>query len=86
VSQENILVPSARNILILEARRHVQEKDTQGKFIHGSRCQVAEARNATMISYKECLKGSIERNMEPTLGQIQKHTNVIKKYTMRPLC
>jgi hypothetical protein len=29
VSQESILVPSARNILMLRARRHVQEKDTR---------------------------------------------------------
>ena len=40
----SILVPSARNILILIARIHVQEKDTRGKFLHGSRCQDAKAK------------------------------------------
>jgi hypothetical protein len=39
-----------RNTLMLRARRHVQEKDTRGKFLHGSRCQVAEAK-----CYKACV-------------------------------
>jgi hypothetical protein len=69
VSQERILVPSAWNILMLRARRHVQEKDTRGKFLHGSRCQVTEERSATRLAYKECFKGSVESNMELTLGQ-----------------
>jgi hypothetical protein len=49
-SVASILVPSARNTLILIERRHVKEKDTQGKFLHGSRCQVAEAK-----CYKACV-------------------------------
>jgi hypothetical protein len=69
VSQEIILVPSARNILILIERIHVQEKDTRGKFLHGSRCQVAEERSVTRLAYKACFKGSFESNMEPALGQ-----------------
>jgi hypothetical protein len=85
VSQEIVLVPSARNILMLRARRHVQEKDTQGKFLHGSRCQVVEARSATRLVYKACFKGLVERNMELTLCQRCKDGNVIKKDTMRPL-
>jgi hypothetical protein len=72
VSQASILVPSAWNILILKARRHVQEKDTRRKFLHRSRCQVTGARSATRLAYKECFKGSVERNREPTLGQICK--------------
>jgi hypothetical protein len=70
---------------MLRARRHVQEKDTRGKFLHGSRCQVAEARSATRLAYKACFKGSVERNMEPTLGQRHRDANVIKQDTMRPL-
>jgi hypothetical protein len=68
VSRASELVPSAWNILMLRERRHVQDKDTRGKFLHGSRCQVAEARSATRIAYKECFKGFVERNMEMTLG------------------
>jgi hypothetical protein len=44
VSRASKLVPSAWNILMLRARRHVHDKDTRGKFLHGSRCQIVEAR------------------------------------------
>jgi hypothetical protein len=50
VSQESILVSSARNTLMLRSRRHVQEEGTQGKFLHGLRCQVAEEK-----CYKACV-------------------------------
>jgi hypothetical protein len=73
VSQESILVPSAWNILTLRERRDVQEKDTQGKFLQGSRHQVTEARSATRIVDKKCFKGSVESNMEMILGQRCKH-------------
>jgi hypothetical protein len=85
VLQAIILVPSARNILMLKERRHVHEKDTQGKFLHGSRCQVVEVRNATSLTYKACFKGSIERNMELALGQRCKDENVINQDIMIPL-
>jgi hypothetical protein len=49
-SVARILVPSARNTLMLRGRRHVLEKDTRGKFLHGSRCLVAEAK-----CYKACI-------------------------------
>ena len=81
------LVPRAWNILILRERRHVQDKDTRGKFLHGSRCQVAEARSVARLAYKECFKGSVESNMEPTLGQRRKDEsrNAIRHDTMRPI-
>jgi hypothetical protein len=81
------LALSAWNTLILMARRHVQDKDTQGKFFHGSRCQVAKARSVVRLAYKECFKGSVERNMESALGQRHKMrlANAIKQDTMRPL-
>jgi hypothetical protein len=85
VSQASILVPSTRNILILRARRHVHEKDTQGNFLHGSRCQIAEEKRVTRLVYKECFKGLVEINMEPTLGQRRRDENVIRQDTMRPL-
>jgi hypothetical protein len=72
VSHLIILVSRARNILMLKERRYVQEKDTRGKFLHGSRCEVTEARSATRLAYKECFKGSVERNMELELGQRRK--------------
>ena len=53
VSQTSILVPSAWNILMLIARKHVKEKDTRGKFLHVSRCEVAEARSVARLAYKE---------------------------------
>lgn len=64
----------------------MQDKDTQGKFLHGSRCQVAEARSAVRHVYKEFFKGSVERNMEMELGQRHKDEtrNAIKNHIMRP--
>ena len=79
MSQAIILVPSARNPLMLKARRHVQEKDTRGKFLHGLRCQVAEERSDTRLAYKACFKGSTERNMELELVQRRKYANAISK-------
>jgi hypothetical protein len=49
MSVADILVPSARNTLMLRARGHKQEKETQEKS-HGSRCQDAEAN-----FYKDCI-------------------------------
>jgi hypothetical protein len=63
------LVPSIWNILMFGARRHVQNKDTQGKFLHGSRCQIAKVKSAPRLAFKECFKCSVESNMELTLGQ-----------------
>jgi hypothetical protein len=81
------LVPRAWNTLILRERRHVQDKDIRGKFLHGSRCQVAKASSDARLAYKECLKGSVESNMEPTLGQRCKDDthNAIKHDTVRLL-
>jgi hypothetical protein len=50
VSQESILVLGVRDTLMLRERRNVKEKDTRGKFLHRSRCQVAEAK-----CYKTCV-------------------------------
>jgi hypothetical protein len=87
VSRARKIVPRAWNILILKARRHVQDKDTQGKFLHGSRCQITEAKSVARLAYKECLKCLVESNMELTLGQSHKDEthNVIKHDTVRPL-
>jgi hypothetical protein len=45
---------------MLKARRHVQDKDTRGKFLHGSRCQIAKEKSVARLAYKECFKGSVE--------------------------
>jgi hypothetical protein len=44
-------------------------KRTLGKippWVKVSRCR---GKSATRLAYKACFKGSVERNMEPTLGQ-----------------
>ena len=69
MSRASKLVPSAWNILMLKARRHVQDKDTRGKFIYGLRCQITKEKGAARLAYKECFKGSVESNMDLTLGQ-----------------
>jgi hypothetical protein len=75
-SVTNILVPSARNILILEARRHVQGKDTQENSSTGQGVKT-QRKSDTRIAYKACFKGSVERNMEPALGQRRRDENEI---------
>jgi hypothetical protein len=67
-SVTNILVPSARNTLILRERRHVKEKDTRenSSMDQGVKMQ---RQSATRLVYKACFKGSDESNMELTLGQ-----------------
>jgi hypothetical protein len=72
---------------MLRGRRHVQDKDTQGKFLHGSRCQITEEKSVARLAYKECFKGTTKRNMEPTLGQRHKDEthNAIKHDSTRPL-
>jgi hypothetical protein len=77
-SVTSILVPSARNTLILRARRHVQEKDTQEKSSMGQGVKT-QRQSDTRLAYKACLKGSVESNMEPTLGQRHRDENVINK-------
>jgi hypothetical protein len=53
VSRASKLVPSTWNILMLKARRHVQDNDTRGKFLRGPRCQIIEGKSATRLTYKE---------------------------------
>jgi hypothetical protein len=72
------LVPSARNTLMLIARRHVQEKDTRENSSMGQGVR-SQRQSATRLAYKACFKGSVESNMEPTLGQIRRDENLISK-------
>jgi hypothetical protein len=77
-SVASILVPSARNTLMLIARRHVQEKDTRENSSMGQGVR-SQRQSATRLVYKACFKGSVESNMEPTLGQNTENANVINK-------
>ena len=87
MSQASKLVPSAWNILMLKEMRHVKDKDTRGKFLHGSRRQIAKAKSVARLAYRERFKGLVESNMEPTLGQRRKYEtrNAIQHDTVRPL-
>jgi hypothetical protein len=67
MSISSILVPSARNTLMLIERRHVQEKNTQENSSMGEGVR-SQRQNVTRLAYKACFKGSVERNMEPKLG------------------
>jgi hypothetical protein len=77
-SVTSIRVPSARNTLMLRSRRHVQEKDTRENSCMGQGVKM-QRQSATRLAYKECFKGSVERNMELTLGQRRRDENVINK-------
>ena len=50
-----ILVPSARNTLILRARGHIQEKETQEKSSMGKGVKT-QRKSATRLAYKACVK------------------------------
>jgi hypothetical protein len=63
-SVTSILVPSARNTLILRARKHVQGKDTGENSSMGQGVKT-QRQSATRLAYKACFKGLVERNMEP---------------------
>jgi hypothetical protein len=78
MSVTNILVPSARNTLILRARKHVQEKDTQENSSMGQGVKM-QRQSATRLAHKACFKGSVESHMEPALGQRCRNVNVINK-------
>ena len=75
---QSILVPNARNTIMLISRRHVQEEDTWENSSMGQGVKT-QRQSATRIAYKACFRGSIERKMELTLGQIRRDANVISK-------
>jgi hypothetical protein len=87
VSQERKLVPGAWNILMFGARRHVQDKDTRENSSMGQGVRSQREKSVARIAFKECFEGSVESNMEPTLGQRHKDEtcNAIKHDTTRLL-
>jgi hypothetical protein len=77
-SVTSILVPTARNTLMLKTRRHVQEKDTRENSSMGQ-CVKTQRQSAARLTYKKCFEGSVASNMEPTLGQRCRDANAINK-------
>ena len=78
MSVTSILVPSARNTLILRAMRHVPGKDTRENSSMGQGVKT-QRQSDTRHVYKACFKGSVENNMEPTLGQKHRDANAIDR-------
>jgi hypothetical protein len=74
------IVPSAWNILILSARRHVQDKDTQENSSMGQGVRSQGKKVLQVLILRNAFEGSINSNMKPTLGQRCKDEtcNVIK--------
>jgi hypothetical protein len=54
-SVTDILVPSARNILMLRERGHMQEKDTREKSSMGQGVKT-QRKSATRLAYKACFR------------------------------
>jgi hypothetical protein len=54
-SVTDILVPSARNTLMLRERRHMQEKDTREKSSMGQGVKT-QRQSATRLVYKACFR------------------------------
>jgi hypothetical protein len=51
---------------MLRSRRHVQGKENQENSFLGQSVKT-QRQSVTSLAYNSCFKGSIERNMEPTL-------------------
>jgi hypothetical protein len=54
-SVADILVPSARNTLMLRERGHMQEKDTREKSSMGQGVKT-QRQSATRLAYKACFR------------------------------
>jgi hypothetical protein len=55
MSVTGILVPSARNTLMLRSRRHMQERDTREKSSMGQGVKT-QRQSATRLAYKACFR------------------------------
>jgi hypothetical protein len=76
----------ARNHTSSKCKEHTnaQSKETCRKRALGENSSMGQGvrsqrQSATRLAYKACFKGSVERNMEPTLGQRHIDANAIKK-------
>jgi hypothetical protein len=57
----------------------LRENSSMGQGVRSQR------QSATRLACKACFKGSVERNMEPKLGERHKNENVISKTWWNPL-
>ena len=78
-SVSNILVPGARNTLMLKERGHMMKGDTQKKYLLGSKVSRRKGKVLQGLRIRHVSDGSVERNMEPALGQRHRNANVINK-------
>jgi hypothetical protein len=77
-SVANILVLGARNTLMLRERGHMQ-KGTLGKNLHGPKVSSQRGKVLQGLHIRHASDGSVERNMEPVLGQRRRYANTINK-------
>jgi hypothetical protein len=77
-SGADILVPSARNTQMLREKGHMQERVTQK---NPPWVKVSRHRGKVLqgLHIRHASNGSVERNMEPALGQRRINANVINK-------
>ena len=75
-SVANILVPSTRNTWMLRAKGHMQER-TLGKNPPWVKVSRRRGKVLQGLRIKHVLDGSVESNMEPTLGQRRRNENAI---------
>jgi hypothetical protein len=77
-SVTNILVPGARNILMLRARGHMHKGDTWKKpsWVKVSSCR---GKGLQGLCIRHASYGSIESNMEPALGKRCRNASAINK-------
>jgi hypothetical protein len=83
VSSVRKLVPSTRNIPMLNARKHVQDMDTRGNFPPGIRCQVTKEKNCKAGDYSRMHTiGLYNNKLKPTLGQKAQVVNMLCRYNL----
>ena len=75
-SVAGILIPSARNTLMLRERGHMQKKDTRK---NPSWVKVSRRRGKVLqgLRIRHSSDGSVESNMELTLGERRRYENTI---------
>jgi hypothetical protein len=76
-SVTNILVPSARSGFL--EKRDICRKMTLGKNPPWAKVSRCTGKVLQGLCIRHALDGSIERNMEPTLGQRHRYENAINK-------
>jgi hypothetical protein len=83
VSCERKIVRDAWNILMLSARRHVQDKDTRENSSMGQGVRSQRKKSVARFAFKEFFEGSVGSSTDPELCQRRKYEthNAIKRDT-----